>query len=296
MKRLFVLWVLLMVACSMAVPNQGLAEGLPGKLKPQNFGFSMPVTMPPFDAPPYYYRGIEMLAFVYETDDEAAAAVLPEGLTLASSPAVAQLLFPNFHFSTLGAYKEVILGLNALWKGKPVTYCVGLLVTNEVGLIGGREPYGFPKLFANIEWSKERNLISAWAERPAGKRICAGVMRPRDILKPEDVVSNPLVTLKVIPSPEKDAPPEVCELVMTPVDFQLITGADGKSEGFVGPGNATFDSPSAVDGYFRLPVKRMIASSWGRYNFVLPHGKVIKRYTPVRPGVTDLEGVVQPVK
>jgi len=291
---MLMLCVLFTVMCSMAVPNQVLGEGLPGKLKPENFGFSMPVTMPPFDAPPYYYRGIEMLAFVYETDEEAAAAVLPEGLTLADSPAVAQLLFPNFHFSTLGAYKEVILGLNALWEGQPVTYCVGLLVTNEVGLIGGREPYGFPKLFANIEWSKERNLISAWAERPTGKRICTGVLRPRDILKPEDVASNPLVTLKVIPSPEEGAPPEVCELVMTPISFELITGADGKGEGFVGPGNATFDSPSAVDGYFRLPVKKMIASSWGRYNFVLPHGKVIKRYEAVRPGVTGPDGIVQP--
>ena len=121
MKRLLLLAVVLSISCSMAVPNQAVGEGLPGKLRPQNFGFSMPVTMPPFDAPPYYYRGIEMLAFVYETDDEAAAAVLPEGLTLANSPAVAQLLFPNFHFSTLGTYKEVILGLNALWKGKPVT-------------------------------------------------------------------------------------------------------------------------------------------------------------------------------
>jgi hypothetical protein len=27
-----------------------------------------------------------------------------------------------------------------------------------------------------------------------------------------------------------------------------------------------------------MPVRRMLASSWGRYNFVLPHGKVIKRY------------------
>ena len=296
MKKILVVAALLTLAFFMVIPVIATGEGLPGKLQPRNFGFSMPVTMPPFDAPPYYYRGIEMLAFIYETDDEAAAAVLPEGLTLANSPAVAQVLFPDFHFSTLGAYKEVIIGLNALWKGQPVTYCVGLLVTNEVGLIRGREPYGFPKLFANIEWSKERNLISAWAERPTGKRIATGVLRPRDILKPEDVASNPLVTLKVIPSPEEGAPPEVCELVMTPIKFELITGSDGKGEGFVGPGNVTFDSPSAVDGYFRLPVKRMIASSWGRYNFVLSYGKVIKRYTPIKPGVTDAMGIVHPAK
>ena len=30
--------------------------------------------------------------------------------------------------------------MSCLWEGEPVTYCSNLLVTNEVGLIGGREP------------------------------------------------------------------------------------------------------------------------------------------------------------
>ena len=156
--------------------------GTPGRLTPDRFGFSMPVTDPPFDRPPYYYRGIEVMGFAYETDDDAAAAIVPEGLTIAHSPAIAQLIFTNFHFSTLGAYTEAILGVSCLWEGEPVTYCANLLVTNEVGLIGGREPYGFPKLFGEVEWVKEHEIISAYAERPKGKRICTGVLRPRDIL------------------------------------------------------------------------------------------------------------------
>ena len=143
--------------------------GTPGRLTPDRFGFSMPPTDPPFDKPPYYYRGIEMMAFAYETDDDAAAAIVPEGLVIAHSPAIAQLIFTNFHFSTLGAYTEAILGVSCLWEGEPVTYCSNLLVTNEVGLIGGREPYGFPKLFGEVEWVKEHEIISAYAERPEGQ-------------------------------------------------------------------------------------------------------------------------------
>jgi len=271
-----------------------MGKGLPGKLQPKNFGFTIPVTNPPLDPPPYYYRGIELLAFAYETDDEAAAAIVPEGLTLANSPAVAQLLFPNFHFSTVGSYREVILGVNCLFEDQSVTYCDSLLVTSEVGMLGGREIYGYPKLFAHIEWSKENNLIAAWAERPHGKRICTGVMRPRDILSPQDVASPPTVTLKVIPSPEEGAPPEVCELVLTQLPFELITGSDGKGEGFSGPGNVTFDSPSVITPYFRLPVRRVVAATWGRYNFVLPYGKVIKKYKPERPATCDAEGCLRP--
>ena len=68
--------------------------------------------------------------------------------------------------------------MSCLWEGEPVTYCSNLLVTNEVGLIGGREPYGFPKLFGEVEWVKEHEIISAYAERPKGKRICTGVHAP----------------------------------------------------------------------------------------------------------------------
>jgi hypothetical protein len=51
------------------------------------------------------------------------------------------------------------------------------------------------------------------------------------------------------------------------------------------------DSPSAVDPWHRLPVRRMVAATCGRYNFVLPYGRVIKRYgvertaEPVEPPV-----------
>src|SRR5919204_448288 len=155
-------------------------SGLAGRLAPGRFGFAMPVTDPPFDRPPYYYRGIEVMGFAYETDDQAAAEIVPEGLTIA------------------------------------------------------------------------------------------------------DLASPPLVTLKVIPSPEEGAPPEVCELVLTPLKFELIVGSDGRGEGFSGPGNLTFDSPSAVDPWHRLPVRRMVAAAWGHYNFVLPYGRVIKRYAVER--------------
>ena len=33
--------------------------GVPGRFSPDQFGFSMPPGDPPFDQPPYYYRGID---------------------------------------------------------------------------------------------------------------------------------------------------------------------------------------------------------------------------------------------
>src|SRR5437870_10560775 len=149
-------------------------RGVPGRLNPNRFGFAMPVTDPPFDHPPYYYRGIEVMGFAYQTDDDAAAEIVPEGLTLADSPAIAQVIFTNFHFSTLGAYTEAILGLNCLWEDQPITHCANLLVTNEIGLIGGASRMGFPSCLATSCGSKSTRSSRPTPSGPKGSGSAPG--------------------------------------------------------------------------------------------------------------------------
>ncbi len=269
-----------------------MANLVNGQMSPDKFGFTMPASNPPIDRPPYYFRNIESMTFVYETPTEAAAALLPEGLMLPETTSLAQVTFNKFHFSTVGCYNEAIFGINCFWEGEPVVYYDTILVDNEVGLITGREPYGFGKLFANIRFERENNLIIGSAERPTGKRLVTGVFRPRDFLVPGP--SIPAVTLKIIPSPEEGAPPEVCELVMVRTEKSVVQGSDGNYEAFTGPGNVTFDSESVINPCFRLPVQKMVRSSWGYYNFTLPYGKVLKRYTPTVAAVTGPDGVLRP--
>lgn len=263
-----------------------------GRMTPARFGFTMPASNPPIDRPPYYFRNIESMSFVYETPTDAAAALLPEGLMLPEGTSNAIVTFNKFHFSTVGCYNEAIFGIFCTWNGEPVIYYDTILVDNEVGLITGREPYGFAKLFASIEFRRENNLIVAHAERPTGKRLVTGVFRPRDLLEPGP--SLPAVTLKVIPSPEEGAPPEVCELVMLRTEKSVVQGSDGRYEAFTGPGNVTFDSESVINPCFRLPVQKMVRASWGYYNFTLPYGQIIKRYTPQIASVTDANGFQAP--
>ena len=88
--------------------------GKAGRLTKDKFGFSMPVDAPLFCKPPIYYKNVESMSFVYETDEEAAADILPEGLEL-TSPATASILFIKYPFSTLGPYEEAILGIACTW-------------------------------------------------------------------------------------------------------------------------------------------------------------------------------------
>ena len=131
-----------------------------GALDPARFGYTGPVSAPNVDPPPHFYRGTEMVTFDFETSSEAAAALVPEGLVLAHETARAQVWFSNFHFSTLGPYREAILSISCEWEGRRVMYCPYLIVTGDVGLIAGREIWGAPKLLGEIGWTAANAVVS----------------------------------------------------------------------------------------------------------------------------------------
>jgi acetoacetate decarboxylase len=252
----------------------------PGTLTPERFGFTGPVSAPNVDPPPHHFRGTEMTTFEYETSTAAAAAIVPVGLHLAHDPAHALVWFANFHFSTLGSYREAMLAISCLWEGRRVLYCPYMIVTGDVGLIAGREIWGAPKVLGDVGWATANSVVTCSVDRPAGHRIATGVVRPRDLRTPNGPGGQPLVFLKVIPSPEEGAPPEVCELVEVAIDSTVHVAADGSPELFSGPGNLHFDTPSVADPWASVPVRRMIRSTYGRYDSTLKHGRVLHRYEP----------------
>jgi acetoacetate decarboxylase len=81
--------------------------GKQGKLTREKFGFDMPVDQPLYPRPPVYYRDMESITVGYETDEEAALAILPEAegfeLTL---PATVRVVIARMPFTTYGAYEE----------------------------------------------------------------------------------------------------------------------------------------------------------------------------------------------
>jgi len=256
----------------------------PGALTPDRFGYTGPVSAPNVETPPHYFRDTEMVIFEYETSTEAAAAVVPEGLFVAHEPAHALLWFANFHFSTLGSYREAMLAIPCLWEGRRVLYCPYMIVTGDVGLIAGREIWGAPKLHGDIGWVAANSVVACQVERPAGViRIASGVIRPRDLQEPSGSAGPPLVFLKMIPSPEQGAPPEVCELVEVAIDSTVRVASDGRPELFSGPGNVHYDARSVADPWAAIPVHRMIRSTYGRYDSVLRHGRVLHRYPVTAP-------------
>jgi len=135
--------------------------------------------------------------------------------------------------------------------------------------------WGAPKLLGSVGLDKAGPIVSCRVER-GGVRIAQAMLRPRDPVEPGDG-GPPLVFLKVIPSPEAGAPPEVCELVEVVLRSTVHRGSDGQAELFSGPGELRLEM-SPVDPWAVLPVLRTVRATYGRFDSVLDHGQVLHRY------------------
>jgi len=248
-----------------------------GRLTMSQFGSSMPVTAPAVQAPPFYYRNMELLIVGYRTDEDAALNLLPEDLEL-TLPATATIIFAKYHFSTFGPYNEAILGVSCAWQGQPMTYLPNLFVTQEAPLIAGREIWGYAKKLAHVDVVQEHEQFMGIIERPVGNRIATAVMRTVHNVAPEAFDFPPILSLKVIPNAEESDHPALAQLVSCDFRVTPILGTDGIAEVWSGPGSLHFNSPTDTDPWHELRVEEVLSCRYGRFNAFLPHGKILKQY------------------
>ncbi|MBW2053731.1 MAG: acetoacetate decarboxylase family protein [Deltaproteobacteria bacterium] len=211
------------------------------------FGYNMPVDAPLYATPPIHYRNVEAIGITYETDEEAAMNILPEGLEL-PTPAVATILLIQYTENELGPYEEVILGLPCLLDGKARFYIPYIVVNTLAPLAAGREIWGYPKKMADINITSEEDMIIGTVERPEGNRIVTIGFRPGAEKEWEAPEEGGGLSLRVIPSPEG------------------------------GTSWVQFDSQSPFDPWHKLCVKQILDAEMSIYDQVLGFGKVVKRY------------------
>jgi len=242
-----------------------------GRLGKSSLGASMPVDAPYYQSPPFFFRDARAMSISYETDADAALDLLPEGLDLAL-PARARLMVLHYPFSTLGPYHEAILGIECLWQGAPRFYIAHIAVTEVPPLVAGREIWGYPKKMAHITLEHEAEFLRGTVERPAGVRLVTATMRIERPLPPVPAGGGGgSLSLRVIPSVEPGEPPSVAELIEAVNETHL-------HEAWVGTGTLSYDTASSLDPWHRLPVRQVLGATYSRYDFTLPHGRVLRSY------------------
>lgn len=246
-----------------------------GELKVDDYGATMPVTGEAVQKPPFYYRNMEMMFITYRTDPDAAAAWLPDVMEL-DEPALATVIVAYYGRSTFGPYHEAMLSFRARLDGKVVSYYPALFTDNEAPLIGGREIWGFAKKLAHIEVRHESEVMLGLVERPTGNRLLTASMRNVNPLAPEDFVLTPSVSLRMFPSATADTRPEIAQLIGSSLGLKPHIGSNGVADLWTGPGSVHYDTPSAVDPWYRIPVLEVVSCISGVFDAELGHGTVLK--------------------
>jgi acetoacetate decarboxylase len=226
----------------------GAASGkkpIQGKLTKADFGYSMPVDQPLYPAPPIEYKDSTILTYTYETDPDAAAAILPAPLCLTETPTV-KMVFATYGWSSVGFYNEVVQALSCTYNGTDYVYAVRLHVTTDKAMSSGREIGGFPKKIGHIEFNAGAEIRSH-LESPLGSRVCSAVMIPGQKITPPEFSPSKYVSLRVIPDPTDSDNPSICELLAS--DWEL-----GPGDLWTGVGNVHLYGSSEMDPYHKLPV------------------------------------------
>lgn len=246
-----------------------------GKLKPEGWGRFMPAHNPVSADGPWHYRDTEMVMVEFMTDPEAVLDILPSDLELIE-PASAFMVIEINHWTTLGPYGEVYLGVMCSFQGETYAYVPGVYVTGENSQIIGREVWGFGKKRPHSISVKTHGngLVEASMEVLPGDRALRAVMRPSRNQPAEAVAGVPLICLKIVPNAEGGAP-SLAQLVTVSFKAEPLIGSDGKAEVYSGSGTFEMGAPSDVN----LPVLAVGGMMYARFNADLPFGRVLKTYS-----------------
>src|SRR5216684_3151874 len=224
-----------------------------GKLTRSNLAQTMPVHADPLSFTTASFRGVNQVTFGYRTKTDAAAVVLPADLEIEENPEVS-VMFLSYGFSSVGPFREYIHIIHARFRGEDVGFVPHIFISNERGMLAGREREGYPKLLGEIDFDMNQSnvygLITARLSRPAGVTLAQGIFRPSEFVgeisadKPQVVKA---LGLRVIGSAVPGVPLAVCEFV--PSELEFFSG-----EICSGDGTLMFTGASQLPTVHRLPI------------------------------------------
>jgi len=135
-----------------------------GKLTRSNLAQTMPVHADPLSFTNASFRGVNQVTFGYRTKTDAAAVVLPADLEIEENPEVS-VMFLSYGFSSVGPFREYIHIIHARFRGEEVGFVPHIFISNERGMLAGREREGYPKLLGEIDFDMDQSNVLGWSRR-----------------------------------------------------------------------------------------------------------------------------------
>jgi acetoacetate decarboxylase len=162
-------------------------------------GWTIPFDAPYYPPPPVIYRNVEFQYVFFEADPDAIARHLPEPLVPDPDGAAMAMGIRVPFSSGYGAFSEALVQLKCSLRGQVGWYCSHVWHDGPRGIAAGREIWGTPKIFADLD---VRNVEGGYLSRAAVSgapivTISSTHDRPADVA--ELPVLDPAWRLKVIP-------------------------------------------------------------------------------------------------
>jgi acetoacetate decarboxylase len=224
-----------------------------GKLTKGDIGHVMPAHADPLGFATASFTEMDQLIFTYRTNTEAAAALLPTDLEIEESPLVS-VVFATYGFSSVGPFREYIQYIHVRFRDEEYGYVPFIYITNERGMLAGREREGLPKLLGSVDMDMRNaipeGLVTARLRRPSDTVLAQATFRPSEHIgeiTAEDPTVGRLMGLRVFGSAVPGGPAVVSELVPSAMKYTA-------GELWSGDGSLAFTAASELSPVHRLPI------------------------------------------
>ncbi len=233
--------------------------------------FSLPINNPLYGKPPFHYKGSESIMVVFKTDPDVIRNMVPEPMK-ANPDGIAITSINRFNCTGFGRSIEMFLIIPVTFQGEAGNYIPYIILNNDKPFAAGREIWGWEKKLGELELEEKDGIVHGSAERGGSVLVKASVERS-EIGTLEDVAgSGVYYCVKVIPSVEKDAPPEVAQL--TRVDLTSSVKYHNIEKG---PATLEFlKSPASV--LHEIPIHEIAGGFYVTWESILDYGTVVHDY------------------
>jgi acetoacetate decarboxylase len=222
--------------------------------------------------PPFTYEGSRVVSVDFRTSPEVLRALVPEPLVPNAAGELSAVIV-HHHIVAPGtlSYYEAFLAIPVSHEGVAGQYIPVLYLDEAAAITGGREIWGFSKFGAEIQIVEEEGQVHA-SVQSLGVTLIDISVRPGDPLVPIPETPNaPIFNVKLIPSVEKGAPPDVLQLTATTLGNPKFTE--------LRPGVGTLDFGSTpTDPLGRINVLEVLRAACYQYGFILDYGEVVYDY------------------
>ncbi len=232
--------------------------------------YSLPINSNLYGKPPLIYKDARSLTIPFVSDPKVIGELVPKPLKYDSELGVSA----QFHnYDTIGAGRsiEIFFNINVTFEGEKGIYIANAFLNNDRPMAGGREIWGFEKKFAECVFEEKYDgIVYSSAER-GGSVVQKGAVERKAML-PAETGENPIYfCVKLIPSVEKDAPPDVAQLTrMELTDYKVHSMETG-------PASLEF-SMSPASFLHKVPILEVLDGYIGKWDCTLGYGTVVHNY------------------